>query len=129
MHIKLAAFAVVSLLVGAWLAGAALWDSESDPPLEQSRIVVPPAAPEQVPGVGSEHEISRLSDVGAYSPSSPGQQHFLAEPEDLSAVQYLAKPEAPNLVCFIPTVYGPTGVCSTGDVALPVSPPGYAPAP
>ena len=111
------------------MAGAAHWDSESDLPLEQSRIGIPPAAPQQAPGAGSEHEISRLPEVGAYSSLSPDQRHFLAEPEDLSAVEYLAKPEDPNLVCFIPTVYEPTGVCSTGDVPLPVSPPGYAPAP
>ena len=111
------------------MAGAARWDSESDLPLEQSRIGIPPAAPQQAPGAGSEHEISRLPEVGAYSSLSPDQRHFLAEPEDLSAVEYLTKPEGPNLVCFIPTVYEPTGVCSTGDVPLPVSPPGYAPAP
>jgi hypothetical protein len=53
----------------------------------------------------------------------------LAEPEDLAAVEYLARPEDPNLVCYIPAVYGPVGACSPRDLPLPVPPPQHVPPP
>lgn len=127
MQFKLAAFVVGSLLLGAWLAGAALRDPGVDRLPEQPWIDSPLNEPDHDPGAESGSLTPRLTDVdGALSPE---QRDFLAEPEDLAAVEYLARPQDPSLVCFLPTWYGPIGACGPGDAPFRVPPAPYAPPP
>jgi hypothetical protein len=129
MRFKLVAFVIGSLLLGAWSVGAALRDPGTHHPPERSRIDSPLAEPQHGPGAESDSQTPRLSDVGTDGALSPEPGDFMAEPEDLAAVEYLARPEDPNLVCFIPTVYGPIGACSSRDVPFPVPSPQHAPPP
>jgi hypothetical protein len=128
MWFKLAAFAVGSLLLGAWLAGAALRAPGTHHAPEQSWIDSPLSGPDHGPGFESGSETPR-SDVGTDGALSPEQRDFLAEPEDLAAVEYLARPKDPSLVCFIPTGYGPNGACGRGDKLFRVPSTQYTPPP
>ena len=121
MQIKVAAAALGTLVVGIGLVAAIVWSPTARTEPQLLAISAPPVTVIQVlPG----EEVVIPPAIADLTLDSD-QRHFLAEPEDLSSVQFFARPEDPLLVCFVRVGYVPFTACTPGVVWQPVAPAGF----